>query len=67
MNEDANGGRGEVKAFSDTKYTPEALVQKAQPQHIKDTAPLSEHPLGTHRIPSVYVFIQANARLLMLG
>lgn len=32
---------GEVKAFSDTKHTPEALVQNAQPQHIKDTAFLS--------------------------
>lgn len=51
---------GEVKAFSDTKHTLEAQMQSARAQHIKDTAPLSEHPLGTRHIPSIYIFIQTN-------
>lgn len=49
-------GGGEVKAFSVTKCTPEAVVRNAQPQHIKDTAPPSARPLGMHRNPSIYLF-----------
>lgn len=54
-----------VKAFSDTKHTQRAVVQNAQPQNIKDAAPPSEQPLGTHHIPSIYIFIQTNIWLLM--
>lgn len=50
---------GEVKAFSDTKCTPE--VQNAQPQHIKDTAPvwasllLASHPVHLHSHPDKHL------------
>lgn len=45
MNEDANGGRwGEVKAFSATKCTPEAVARDAQPPSIKDRTPPFTHP-----------------------
>lgn len=56
---------GEVKAFSDTKHTPEALVQNTQLHHIKDTVVLSERPFGMRHIPSIYIFIQTNTWLLV--
>lgn len=58
---------GGFKAFSDTKHTPEAMVQKALPQHIKDEAPPYERPLGTHYIQFIYISSQTNTWLHMLN
>lgn len=60
------GGLGDVKPLVGLS-TPQRLRCNVLPQQIKDAASQSEHPLGTHYIQSIYIFIQTNSWLHMLS
>lgn len=64
MNEDANGGRGKLKP----------LVTLSAPQRCRTlslstsrTRLLSERPSCSHHIPRIYILMQTNTWLLLLG